>query len=342
MMDNLGSRAGLARLSVSTLARGVIAGALVISMFVGVAPGASADDDDDNDNSRGGGRRGNGNVYALTDGNELLSFDVQTPGRIRSRRQISGIAGDLIGIDFRPADGLLYAANSQGQIYTIDTDSAAATPRSQMNVVPAGSRFGFDFNPNADRLRIVSDQEQNLRVNVDDGTTTTDGPLAYAAGDRNAGGNPSAVGAAYTNPDTDPNTPTTLFDVDSGLDVLTRQDPPNDGTLNTVGALTLDVADLVGFDIGMLGRSGESGSNNDNSNNDNSDDDDSDNDNSDDSWLGGGSPYSGEQALAAFQAQGGMARLYSIDLTSGAAQNRGQIGDGETIDGLAIDPRASR
>lgn len=158
-----------------------------------------------------------------------------------------------------------------------------------------GNSFGFDFNPVVDRLRIVSDNDQNLRVNVDTGAALVDGDLSYPAGGRNARRNPSVVGVAYSNPDNDPNTGTVLYDVDAGLDILARQDPPNNGTLNTIGGLGVDTGALVGFDIGRR--------------------------------------YGG---LAALQPGGGASRLHSVDLDSGRARDRGRIGGGESVKGLAI------
>jgi hypothetical protein len=47
------------------------------------------------------------------------------------------------------------------------------------------------------------------------------------------------TGAAYTNNDLDVATGTTLYDIDSNLDLLVIQNPPNDGDLNIVGALDI-------------------------------------------------------------------------------------------------------
>jgi len=42
---------------------------------------------------------------------------------------------------------------------------------------------------------------------------------------------------------------TTLFDLEARRDVLTTQDPPNSGTLNTVGPLGVDANNVSNFDI---------------------------------------------------------------------------------------------
>ncbi len=58
-----------------------------------------------------------------------------------------------------------------------------------------------------------------------------------------------ASGAAYTNNDLHPNTATTLFDLDTTLDQLAIQSPPNAGSLVATGKLTFDAGAQVGFDI---------------------------------------------------------------------------------------------
>jgi Domain of unknown function (DUF4394) len=115
-----------------------------------------------------------------------------------------------------------------------------------------GIEFGFDFNPTVDRIRVVSDAGQNLRLHPDTGAVAAvDGSLNYAAGDANAGRQPRVVGAAYTNPDNNPATGTTLFVIDSSLDIGATQDPPNAGTLNTFMSLGANAGDLLGFDISL-------------------------------------------------------------------------------------------
>jgi hypothetical protein len=110
----------------------------------------------------------------------------------------------------------------------------------------SGTAFGVDFNPFADRLRIVSDAGQNLRHNVNTGgTTTADLPLNYTAGTTAAG----ITGSAYTNNDTSALTGTTLYALDSNLDQIAIQSPPNNGSLAATGKLTVDTGDWTGFDI---------------------------------------------------------------------------------------------
>lgn len=195
-------------------------------------------------------------VYGVTADNRLVIFSRSSPSSpSQKNQQISGLQANerIVGIDVRPATGELYAVTDQNRVYVIDTQTTQATLKSTLTTALSGKAFDIDFNPTVDRLRVVSDAGQNLRVNVDTGATTVDGTLAYASGDPNAGATPRVVGAAYTNP-VNGATTTSLYDTDSGLDVLATQNPPNNGTLNTVGSLGTDISKLVGFDVSDDGK----------------------------------------------------------------------------------------
>ena len=185
---------------------------------------------------------------ALSDNNVLVSFNSSNLSRVSSI-PVTGIDGSLLGIDTRPANGLIYGITTANTIYTINPNTGIATKVSTLSTPFTGTSIsGFDFNPVADRLRIVGDNDQNFRINVDTGAVTVDGNLAFAAGDVNASTNPTVTAAAYTNAIAGA-TATQLFDIDAALDVLTLQNPPNNGTLTTIGKLGIDVDSLAGFDI---------------------------------------------------------------------------------------------
>jgi predicted AlkP superfamily pyrophosphatase or phosphodiesterase len=57
------------------------------------------------------------------------------------------------------------------------------------------------------------------------------------------------AGAGYINSDNDPATGTALYDIDTGLDTLVMQNPPNAGTLITIGSLGIDANSVGGFDV---------------------------------------------------------------------------------------------
>ncbi|WP_319421649.1 DUF4394 domain-containing protein [Pleurocapsa sp. FMAR1] len=187
-------------------------------------------------------------LVALTDHNSLVSFDSNNPGASQFT-DVTGVEGTLLGIDTRPADGSIYGISTANNIYTIDADSGAAIYVSTLDTpFEGGTISGFDFNPVADRLRLVGDNDQDFRINVDTGEVTVDGTLAFGSGDSNEGVNPNVTAAAYTN-SFDGTISTQLYDIDTLLNDVVLQDPPNDGTLVTVGDLGIDFDTLGGFDI---------------------------------------------------------------------------------------------
>ena len=201
-------------------------------------------------------------IFALTTSNQLLRFSSATPGTlIGSPLAVSGlVAGDsLVGIDFRPATGQLYALGVNGanaRLYLIDPGSGAATqiggtttlPQSA-GVVGAETDFGFDFNPTVDRIRVVANNRDNFRLNPNTGG------VAGADTALNPGA-PVIVGAAYDrNFVVFPQPPTTLFGIDANTDQLVTiggvngAPSPNTGMVFVVGNLGVNTSNEVGFDI---------------------------------------------------------------------------------------------
>jgi Domain of unknown function (DUF4394) len=225
----------------------LLAALSVAALLTVVAPMiASAGDDRRN--------RGDLDVIGLTADGRLIEFESDDPRDADTVGTIAGLVQDtrIVGIDYRPATGELIGLGDQGGVYAISDDDARGTLKSRLNVALNGSSFGVDFNPTVDRLRVISDTGQNLRANVDTGATLVDGPLSYAPPAPAAG----VTGAAYTNNDADPNTGTTLFDLDSMLDQTVIQSPANSGQLVATGKLGADAASTVGFDIYSKVRNG--------------------------------------------------------------------------------------
>jgi hypothetical protein len=205
-------------------------------------------------------------IVGLTDANSIVTFDDATPGAVSSPIAITGTSGILfLAIDRRPSSGALYAlglvnGTTEFRLFTLDGATGAATFVSTIESPPNSTLPGFDFNPVADRLRVVDPiTDRNLRINVDTGATIVDQQVAYAAGDPHGGQVADIVGSAYTNNFApSPRTPppgTTLYGIDSTHDILVLQDPPNDGTLHTIGDLGFDATGQLGFDIsGPTGR----------------------------------------------------------------------------------------
>jgi hypothetical protein len=200
-------------------------------------------------------------IYALTSNNNLISFDSENAKDIRTLATPTGLtAGHVIsGLDVRPATGELYGlgynnTNNEAQLYTINTSTAVATPvGTPITLMLGNGTIGFDFNPTVDRIRVVSSAtDANYRLNPITGAiASTDSALAYAVGDVNAGANPAIGSVAYTN-SYKTSTATTLFGFDEMLNILVTQNPPNNGTLNTIGAagITASIADpSVDMDI---------------------------------------------------------------------------------------------
>ncbi|HEX8138372.1 MAG TPA: DUF4394 domain-containing protein [Pyrinomonadaceae bacterium] len=199
-------------------------------------------------------------IYGVTAFNNLISFERANPEILYARVPLTGLqpSEQILGIDFRPANGLLYGLGSTSRLYTINTATGAATQVGAGPFSPAlsGTTFGFDFNPAVDRIRVVSDTDQNFRLDPDTGALVgPDTTLAYAAGDANAAANPSVVALAYTN-NMAGGTPTTLYGIDSNLDALVRlgsvggsPTSPNSGQLFTVGPLGVNAGGLSSFDI---------------------------------------------------------------------------------------------
>ena len=182
-------------------------------------------------------------AYAVDKMNMLQIFNPMNPMPVS--KAITGLqAGEnILGIDFRPLNGQLYALGSSSWIYTLNLGTGAATAvGSQLPTLLVGSDFGFDFNPTVDRIRVVSDLGQNLRLNPLDGTISAiDGMINP--------GTPTLSGAAYSENFAGATT-TSLFVIDHNTDKLYLQSPPNNGILVERGALGINITNSNGFDIG--------------------------------------------------------------------------------------------
>lgn len=182
-----------------------------------------------------------GNLLLLTDNNELASIDVDKSDKLVSKESIKGLkTGDsLVGLDYRPADGKLYAIGYLGNIYTIDTTTTTAEFKKALkaNLADATAPFtaitgdksqiAVNFDPLTDRLRLVGSNGQNLRIDVETGDTTTDGTISADA---------TVTAIAHTNSFVGTGS-TRLFDIDVKQDRLFLQSSPNDGTLGASAAL---------------------------------------------------------------------------------------------------------
>lgn len=183
-------------------------------------------------------------AIGLTSTNALITFDTATPVNGSVPVTITGLLGTnetILGIDRRPANGLLYGLGSSGRLYTLNSATGAATFSAAISgATLSGTAFGVDFNPVPDRLRVTSNAGQNLRIDVITGVVTVDAPLN--------GATTSIAGSAYTN-NFPGATSTTLYNISAATDTLYIQNPPNNGTLVAVGSLGFDATGVTGFDI---------------------------------------------------------------------------------------------
>ena len=183
----------------------------------------------------------------VTNGGSLTRFDSNNPSSLSSSTYQGLQAGEtIIGLDLRPANGVLYGISSASRLYAIDPASGAVTAIGSAGAFTLnGTAFGIDFNPVPDRLRFVSNTEQNLRINPNDGTAIIDGAL-------NPAGNIVAV--AYSNNFAGAAS-TVLYAIDSVAGTLNIISNPNaGGPINVVGSLGLgmNLDERIGFDISGL------------------------------------------------------------------------------------------
>ncbi len=181
------------------------------------------------------------NIYGLS-GNNLITIDSQSIGNAAGIG-ISGIPANLTlqSIDFRPATGELFGfayeqSTGQGQLFIINKTSGSATAVGAMPLMlaPNMGEVYMDFNPTVDRIRLVGSNDNNYRLNpITGGLAATDGTIAYAMTDVNAGQNPEIITGAYTNSYIG-STSTVLYNYDAATNSFTSQVPPNNGTQNTL------------------------------------------------------------------------------------------------------------
>lgn len=196
-------------------------------------------------------------AYGLTANNKLLNFALNNPNAVMEKT-ITGLLVDekFVGIDYRlrtttTNSGKLYGLTNKANLYTINTDTGMANLITSLKPATGssfttldGTSFAVDFNPTADRLRVISNNGQNLRINVDTGDTIKDGDI-------NGISEAKVTAAAYTNSFATPIAmlATELFDLDQTGKTLTKQNLPNAGTLNLIGNLGINLGMDNGFDI---------------------------------------------------------------------------------------------
>lgn len=251
-------------------------------------------------------------AYALTSTNQLITFDTGNPMNIRNQYSLSGVtAGQtLVGLDFRPATGQLYglgynATTGEAQLYTINKSNGVATTIGALSTLATGmTGITVDFNPTVDRIRVTSRQNNNYRLHpVTGALLVTDGNLAYAGTDANSAAVAEVAAGAYTNSYIGA-TGTALYNYDVNLNIITLQNPPNNGVLNTIGSTGITVNLTGGLDL--------------------------------DFYFDPATKMNNNFLVANVDANLND-DLYTIDLTTGAATLVGSIGNGIQVTTMAIE-----
>ncbi|AZB61325.1 DUF4394 domain-containing protein [Cereibacter sphaeroides] len=243
--------------------------------------------------------------YALAEGGSTLvtMADIAMPGTVETH----ALEKPLRAIAYRPVTGQLLGY-ADGMIYEVDPATGTLTDlgaRFMDDAMIGEGAVAFDFNNQIDAVRAVGADGSNL-VYFPDGFGDADEransvrrftDAYYADGDMSAGSEPLIFANAYTNAVSGAKASfTAQYALDANADALVTL-ANNDGTLASVGPLTVDGAPIDvsywgGFDI----VSPEEGS---------------------------------DMAYAILQIEGEeTAGLYSIDLTSGAVTEIADLGMG--------------
>jgi Domain of unknown function (DUF4394)/Carbohydrate binding module (family 6) len=210
------------------------------------------------------------NIYALNADNTIFVMAPGATGFTRLAR-VTQANGNLIGIDFRVADGALYAVTDTGSIYTINlspTNLGGVTLVSNMTPrFPSGYQSLMDFNPVLNAIRLIGSENKNYAVVNSGGNlnaTAVQTSLTYGANDVNAAATPHVAAGSYTNNYV--GATVTLFygidyDLDTFVTILPAGNPPTGssatggGVLTTIGQLVtptgapVNVSPTTDFDI---------------------------------------------------------------------------------------------
>lgn len=186
--------------------------------------------------------------YVLTTSNALVGID-SSNGRTGDSLAITGLQAseNLFDIDYRNADGRMWALSTLGNLYTIDLETGAATLQSTLSVtLNATETYSIDFNPTVDRLRIIGTDDMSYATNVENGVTATNGSLTLSGVPANG----VVIDAAYTDTfSTTTGRGTTLFSIDAQNGALYTQNVMT-GALTQVANLSVaGLQDIQGYDI---------------------------------------------------------------------------------------------
>lgn len=257
-------------------------------------------------------------IYAVDSQNRLVTFDSANPSVLTSARTLKLPSLNLydsnrpmeriVSLAFRTADGpattRLWGLTNYGNIVPVNIGPAdIGTPAIKVANLN-GTAFGFGFDPTSTvNMLLVSNMEQNLRIKFNTGEVFTQTPLNYYMGSPT---DPNIVALAYDN-NLSGGTQRTPYMIDSAADTLVMLLTPfSDGVIKTVGPLGINASEITGLTIHTTGTIG--------------------------------SPVN--TAFAAVTSPGdSVSKLYTIDLSTGAAALVGTIGkyeQGTYITAIAV------
>jgi hypothetical protein len=257
-------------------------------------------------------------IYAIDSQNRLVTFDSANPSVLTSARTIklpslnfydsNRPTERLVSLAFRTADGpattRLWGLTNYGNIVPVNLATADIGPPTIKGINLNGTAFGFGFDPTSTvNMLLVGNMEQNLRLKFNTGEVFVQTPLSYFTG---SPADPNIVALAYDN-NLGGGTQRTPYMIDSAADTLAMLlFPFSDGVIKTVGPLGVNASEITGLTIYTTGTVG--------------------------------SPVN--TAFAAITSQGNsVSKLYTIDLSTGAAALVGTIGkyeQGTYITAIAV------
>jgi len=144
----------------------------------------------------------NANIFGLNNDNTIF---LMKPGATNFARlaRVSGVDGNLIGIDFRPADGSLYVLTDTGKVYTVSLTGTATLVSTASPRFAGGAQSLMDFNPVVNALRLIGTNDQNFALVNNAGgnlnVTAVQTAITYDPNDVNKGVDPNLTGGSYTN-----------------------------------------------------------------------------------------------------------------------------------------------
>ena len=183
------------------------------------------------------GRAGRGGRRAVRATTPISIVDTSQEGGDKTWK-IEGVAGKVLGIDVRPADGMLYAVGADGGIYTVDMKTGKATMKSKLETMLDARHLGDGGlqpggrppAPDGQRRHQPSRQRRRRQGHERRLAQVRRRPTCTRARSR------TIVAGAYTNSFKGAKE-TALYDIDATIGALIKQAPPNDGILNAVGKL---------------------------------------------------------------------------------------------------------